>query len=91
MTIDELKKVKFHMVSHLSMAKEHQATYADDSGRLGFCDITKKKNEFEFGESRRVYRIDSTWYETKEEFEKALKRFGFGPQTPVKGGNNEQG
>ncbi len=86
MTLDELKKVKFHMVAHLSLAKEHQATYADDSGRLGFCDITKKKSEFEFGESRRVYRIDSTWYETKEEFEKALKRFGFGVGAPIKGG-----
>ena len=85
MTLDELKKVKFHFVSHLSMEKEHQATYADDSGRLGFCDITKKKSEFEFGESRRVYRIDSTWYETKEEFEKALKRFGFVGE-PIKGG-----
>lgn len=85
MTLEELKKVKFHMVSHLSMANEHRATYADDSGRLGFCDITKKKNEFEFGESRRVYRIDSTWYETKEEFKKALKRFGF-VGAPIKGG-----
>lgn len=86
MTWEELKKVKFHMVAHLSMAKEHQCTYADDSGRLGFCDITKKKNEFEFGESKRAYRIDGTWYDTKEEFEEALKRFGFWPQSPVKGG-----
>lgn len=85
MTLDELNKVKFHMVASLSLAKEHQVTYADDSGRLGFCDITKKKSEFEFGESRRVYRIDSTWYETKEEFEEALKRFGF-VGSPIKGG-----
>lgn len=86
MTLDELKKVKFHMVSHLAMAKEHQATYADDSGRLGFCDITKKKCEFEFGESRRMYRIDSTWYETKEEFEEALERVALDFGQPIKGG-----
>lgn len=85
MTLEELKKVKFHVVSHLSLAKEHRTTYADDSGRLGFCDITKKKNEFEFGESERFYRIDSTWYEKKADFFKALKRFGFGPQLPKKG------
>ena len=85
MTLEELKKVKFYMVAHLSMAKEHQCTYADDSGRLGFCDITKKKNEFEFGESKRAYRIDSTWYDTMEEFQEALKRFGFGPRLPEKG------
>ena len=84
MTWEELKKVKFHMVAHLSMAKEHQCTYADDSGRLGFCDITKKSG-FKFGKSRRAYRIDGTWYDSKEEFIKALERFGFGPQTPVKG------
>jgi hypothetical protein len=90
MTLEELKKVKFHMVAHLSMAKEHQCTYADESGRLGFCDITKKKNEFEFGESKRAYRIDSTWYDTKEEFVKALERFGFGPQLPVKGGDHDK-
>ena len=86
MTLEELKNVKFHMVAHLSMANEHQCTYADDSGRLGFCDITKKNKRGEFGKSRRVYRIDGTWYETKKEFIKALKRFGFGPQSPVEGG-----
>ena len=85
MTWEELKKVKFHMVAHLSMTKEHQCTYSDDSGRLGFCDITKKNKRGEFGKSRRAYRIDGTWYETKKEFIKALKRFSFGPQTPVKG------
>lgn len=84
MTIDELKKVKFHMVSHLSMVNEHQCVYADDSGRLGFADITKKNKRGEFGKSRRAYRIDSTWYETKEDFAGALKRFGFGPQLPKK-------
>ena len=88
MTIDELKKVKFHMVSHLSMVNEHQCVYADDSGRLGFADITKKNKRGEFGKSRRVYRIDSTWYETKEDFIEALKRFGFGPQLPKKGRND---
>ncbi len=86
MTLEDLKKLKFHMVSHLSMAKEHRATYSDDSGRFGFCDITKKKNEFEFGKSRRVYRIDSTWYETMEEFTKALERVSLGFGEPVKGG-----
>lgn len=72
MTKEELKKIPFHMVSHLSMENEHRSTYSDDSGRLGFCDITPKKG-LEFGKSRRVYRLDSTWYEKKEEFIKALE------------------
>ena len=82
MTYDEVKKVPFHLVSHLSM---EESAYADDSGRLGFCDITEKKG-FEFGKSKRVYRIDSNWYESKEDFIKALKNFGFGPQKPMEGG-----
>ena len=36
MTYDEIKKIPFHFVSHLSLEDEHQAVYADDSGRLGF-------------------------------------------------------
>ena len=72
MTKEELKKIPFHMVSHLSLENEHRTTYSDDSGRLGFCDITPKK-EFDFGKSRRVFRLDSKWYDDKAEFEKALE------------------
>lgn len=80
MTEEELKKVKFHFVSHLRLEKEHRTTYADDSGRLGFCDIVKKRNDFEYGKSRREFRIDDTWYDKEENFLKALKQFSFGPQ-----------
>lgn len=82
MTYKELKKVPFHFVSHLSLEDEHQVTYADNSGRLGFCDITKKKG-FDFGKTKRAFRIDSEWYEKKEDFIKALKSFAFGPQKPI--------
>lgn len=73
MTQEELKKIPFHMLSHLSMKNEHRTTYSDDSGRLGFCVITPKKG-FEFGKARRVFRLDSTWYENKEDFMKALEK-----------------
>ena len=85
MTYEELKKVPFHFVSHMSLEKEHRSMYMDDSGRLGFCDITKKKGEFEFGKSKRVFRIGNTWHETKEEFLEDLKRFAFGPRVVKKG------
>ena len=81
MTYKEIKKVPFHFVSHISMEDEHRSTYTDDSGRLGFCDITPKKG-FDFGKTIRVYRIDSKWYETKDEFIKALENFAFGPSLP---------
>ena len=73
MTYEELKKIPFHMLSHLSMENEYRTTYSDDSGRLGYCDITPKKG-FVFGKARRVFRLDSTWYENKEDFIKALER-----------------
>lgn len=84
MTLDELKKVKFHFNSHLSMEDEHRTTYVDDNGRLGFCDCVPMKSRRK--KPYRVYFIDGKWYETKEEFEKALKRFGFGVGAPIKGG-----
>lgn len=73
MTREELKKIPFRMVSHMSMESEHRETYSDDSGRLGLCVITPKMG-FKFGKSIRVFRLDSTWYDNKEDFMKALKK-----------------
>lgn len=87
MTIDELKNVAFHFNSHLNMEDEHRTTYIDDSGRLAFCDCVPVKSRRK--KPYRVYCIDGKWYENKEDFIKALKRFGFGPQLPKKGGNND--
>ena len=83
---EELKKVRFHFVSHMSMEHEHTCTYIDDSGRLGFCDHTKRKKNGDFGRSYRHFRIDSNIYKSKEKFLKALESFSFGPKKPEKGG-----
>ena len=82
MTWKEIQKVPFHMVSHLAMEDEHRSTYADNSGRLGFCDVVPMRLGNVVGKGYRVYRIDSTWYDDVKEFKKALKKFGFGPQLP---------
>jgi phage terminase large subunit-like protein len=37
MTIEELEKVKFHFVSHMSMEDEHTTTYASEDNQLGWC------------------------------------------------------
>lgn len=55
MTQKELKKIQFYFVSHLSMVDEHVSHYSDDSGRLGFCVITPKKDDFTFGKSTTYY------------------------------------
>jgi len=75
MTIEELNKVRFKMVSHISMEKEHCISYMSEDGRLGFCDFTRKKKDGTFGKSHRHYRIDNKIYETKEAFLEAIKDF----------------
>lgn len=65
------------MVAHLQLAKEHMATYADESGRLGFCDHTPVLADFdgmkEFGRPVRYYRLDNLVYTSKKEWLKALE------------------
>lgn len=73
MTKEELRKVPFHFVSHLSMEKEYQTMYVDDSGRLAMCKITERISEFETGKVRYEYRVDNKWYKSKKAFEKALE------------------
>lgn len=78
MTLEELKKVPFHMVCLLALAHEHSCTYASEDGRLGFCDHTPVIGdpEFrEFGKPRRHWRIDNKVYKTKAAFLKALEQF----------------
>lgn len=38
MTHEELSKVPFHFVSHLSMENEHCTSYESEDKRIGFCD-----------------------------------------------------
>ena len=75
MTIEELKKVPFHYVAHMSMEKEHTLTYESEDGRLGYCDHTPKRKNGDFGRTYRHYRIDKKVYKTKDKFIEALKDF----------------
>lgn len=77
MTERELSKIPFKCIAHLVLESEHIATYSDESGRLGFCTHTPKKDEFTFGKGRTHYRIDDKIYKSKEKFLEALKEFSF--------------
>ena len=77
MTEQELAKIPFRCVCHMALEDEHVATYSDESGRLGFCTHTPKKDEFTFGKGRTHYRIDNKIYKSKEKFLEALKEFSF--------------
>lgn len=80
MTEEELKKIPFKMVGHLSAATYHACTYSSEDGRLGFSDHTPILGEYEgyvykWGRRTRHYRIDGTIYKSKKKFLEALKDF----------------
>lgn len=79
MTEEEVKKIPFKMVMHLNLATEHTCSYVDESRRLGFCDHTPVKADFDgmqvFGKSYRHYRIDDKVYKSYKEWIEALKDF----------------
>ena len=73
MTLEELSKIPFHFVAHLSMEDEHTTSYVSEDNRLGFCDHVPYKDGVPKGRSYRHYMIDGKVYKTKREFLKALK------------------
>ena len=75
MTIEELEKVPFHFVAHMSMEDMHTTTYESDDGRLGYCDHTPKRKNGDFGKGYRHWHIDGKVYKTKEKFIAALADF----------------
>ncbi len=75
MTYEELKKVPFHFVSHLSMEDEHCTVYASEDKRISFCDHVPFKNGEPHGRSYRHYMIDGKVYKTKAKFIEALESF----------------
>ena len=75
MTIEELEKVKFHFVCHMSLEDEHTTTYASEDNQLGWCDHVPFKNGEPRGRSYRHYRIGLKIYKSKKKFLEAIKDF----------------
>ena len=73
MTIEELSKVPFHFVGHISFTDEHCTTYSTEDGRFGFCDHVHVKDGCTYGRSYRHWRINEKVYKTKAKFIEALK------------------
>ena len=75
MTIEELNKIPFHFVSHMSMEDEHITTYASEDDQLGWCDHVPYKNGRPFGRVYSHYRIGLKVYKTKAKFLEAIKDY----------------
>ena len=75
MTIEELEKIPFHFVSHLSMPDEHTTTYVSDDNRIGFCVHVPFKYGKPHGRTYRHYMIDGKVYKSKKKFIEALKDY----------------
>lgn len=78
MTFEELKKIPFHFVSHLSMVDEHCTTYMSDDKRFAFCDHVPFTDGHPDRSKKayRTYMIDGKVYKTKGQFLKALADVG---------------
>ena len=74
MTVEELEKIPFHFMSHMSMEDEHTTTYESDDGRFGFCDHVPFKDGEPHGRAYRHYRIGLKVYKSKQKFLEALKK-----------------
>lgn len=77
MTYEELEKVPFHFVGHLSMENEHITTYISENKRIGFSDHVKYRNGCPTNRCYRVWMLDGEIYEDDAEFLEALKDVNF--------------
>jgi len=75
MTIEELKKIPFRFVGHMSMEDEHTTTYSSADNQLGWCDHIPYKNGRPCGGAYRHYRIGLKVYKTKAKFLEAIKDY----------------
>lgn len=74
MTQEELSKIPFTFVAHLSMEHEHCITYVNTEYNFGICEHTPVKSDgFTFGRPYRHYRWGNKVYKTLPKFLEAIK------------------
>lgn len=80
MTREELQKVPFRFVGHMSTDKMHFLTYSSEDGLLGYCDRTPKLKHGQYGKTRRHWRIGGKVYKSEKKFFEALAKWKGGDQ-----------
>ena len=80
MTKEELQKIPFRFVAHLSTEKMHYLTYSSEDGLLGYCDRTPKLKHGQYRKTRRHWRIGGKVYKSEKKFFEALAKWKGGDQ-----------
>jgi len=77
MTKEELGKLPFHFVSHISFEDEHVTTYASEDNRIGFSNHVPFKDGHPNHRKKayRIYSIDGKVFEKEKEFLEALELY----------------
>lgn len=73
MTKEELNKIPFRFVSHMSMEHEHSATYVNDEYGFAMCSHTKKNKYGDFGRTYRHFMYQGVVYKSLPKFLEAIK------------------
>lgn len=73
MTAEELNKVPFKFVAHLTMRHESLATYKNDDYDIGYCEHVIRRADGGFGRTYRHYRLRNKIYKTLPKFLEAIK------------------
>lgn len=74
MTREELNKVPFRMVSHMSREGEHISLYANDDYGFRMQKTVKiKKDGFTTGKTYTNYYFNDKWYNSLDKFLEAIK------------------
>ena len=74
MTREELARVPFKFVGHLSMGGEHQSSYYNEQYQFSMIEVTKMKcGGMDVGKSHSEYGYKGKWYRKLDKFLEAIK------------------
>lgn len=85
MTKEELEKVRFRMVSHLSLEGQHQSCYITDDCKplLSMCSVTGYRNGLPYGKTKRYYQFNGKEYKSTDALLKAISEYEIANNTKV--------
>ena len=75
MSLEELKSIRFHFLSHISKEDDHITIYESADGKMKFYDHTPLYNGKPKEHTYREYSINGVIYKTKAAFENAALNY----------------